>query len=332
MPTPPEIGSEMTAEAERRDVKAGKPLGLNRRPAAPEVLIHLHIAKTGGTSASSLVKHGFRPDEIFEWNHRGGVEDYSAMQMATYAACHRQLADFGLDRIRYVAGHVPMGVHREFDRSTKYFTILRHPVERVISLFYFLVQTGEPFQLKQNGKMLTFEDYVEGRSDINLCDYQVRAVSGCADLDAAAAPPGEVVAAAPVEQRHLEAAKRNIEDHFLAAAPLEQVTELALLVRRIYGWPMRRLQTEYKNPTMARPRSIDVSPRLIRTIEECNTYDMQLYEWVVKRFAEQRKLFEPQLSRDLRVFGLVNRALNKAGEILPWGIRKRLAEILFYAK
>ena len=97
-------------------------------------------------------------------------------------ASKRQLVEFGLDSIRYVAGHMPMGVHPVFDRSTKYFTILRHPVDRVISLFYFLIQLGVP--LRKDGKRLTFEDYIENRSDINLCDYQVRAVSGCAELDA----------------------------------------------------------------------------------------------------------------------------------------------------
>ncbi|MGB6799659.1 MAG: sulfotransferase family 2 domain-containing protein [Xanthobacteraceae bacterium] len=303
--------------------------GLPSRPVAPDVLIHLHIAKTGGTSASSLMKHGFRADEIFEWT-RHGVEEYTALQMATRESCERQLAAFGLDRIRYAAGHMPMGVHTLFDRSAKYFTILRHPVDRVISLFYFLIQLGVP--LCKDGKRLTFEDYIESRSDINLCDYQVRAVSGCAELDAPPGPPNEVINAPPVEKRHLEVAKRNIEELFVAAAPLEQVTELALLVRRVYGWPMRRLQTEYKNPTKERPKSVEVSPRLIKIIEECNSYDLELYEWVGNRFAEQRRLFEPGLSRDLRVFGVVNRALNKAGEILPWSVRKRIAEILFYAK
>ncbi len=298
-------------------------------PVAPDVLIHLHIAKTGGTSASSLVKHGFGADEIFEWT-RHGVEEYTALQMATRESCERQLGAFGLDRVRYAAGHMPMGVDSIFGRPAKYFTVLRHPVERVISLFYFLIQIGIP--LCKDGKRLTFEDYVESRSDINLCDYQVRAVSGCADLDAPAGPPNEVVSAAPVERRHLEVAKHNIEELFVSAAPLEQVTELALLMRRIYGWPMRRLQTEYKNPTKERPKSVEVSPRLIKIIEECNSYDMELYEWVCRRFAAQKKLYEPELSRDRRVFAMVNRALTTAGEILPWTLRKRLAEILFYAK
>lgn len=80
-----------------------------------------------------------------------------------------------------------------------------------------------------------------------------------------------------------------------------------------------------------RPRINDVSPRLIRIIEDSNSYDMELYEWVGKRFASQCRLFEPELSRDQRVFGMVTGALNSGGRLLPWSARKRLAQLLFYA-
>jgi hypothetical protein len=250
--------------------------------------------------------------------------------MATQESCRQQLTAFGLDRIRYVSGHMPMGVHRLFDRPAKYITVVRDPVERVVSLFHFLAQQGSPFL--RDGKPMSFEDYVESRDDIHLNDYQVRAVSGCPDLDADAPAAGGLVTSGAVERRHLEAAKRVIEEHFLAIAPVEQLTELALLVRRIYGWPLRRLQNEYKNSTRKRPRGKEISPRLIRIIEERNSHDMELFEWVSKRFAEQKKMFEPALSRDLRVYGTVNQALTIAGQVLPWGLRKRLAEFLFYAK
>jgi hypothetical protein len=58
---------------------------------------------------------------------------------------------------------------------------------------------------------------------------------------------------------------------------------------------------------------------------------LELYEWVRKRFAIQCQLFEPQLTRDQRVFSIISGALNDAGQILPWQIRKRLAQMLFYA-
>jgi hypothetical protein len=299
------------------------------RPPAPDILIHLHIAKTGGTSLSGMVKHGFGSNEIFEWT-RHGVELYTGLGVVPHECCERYLRSFGLNRIRYISGHVPFGVHRVLDRPAKYITVLRHPVERVISLFYFLMQMNVPF--RKDGRLLTFEEYVESRCDINLNDYQVRVVTGCPVLDAEISKPGEMVTAAPVEPSHLNQAKRNIDEQFLSIAPVEQMTELGLLVRRIYGWPMRRLQNEYKNSTKDRPRLREISPRLIKIIEECNSHDIELYEWVSKRFAEQRRLFEPELSRDLRVYRVVNRALSTAGQILPRSVRKHLAEVLFYSK
>lgn len=298
------------------------------RPPAPDLLIHLHIAKTGGTTLSSMVKHAFGPDEVFETISKDH-QVYSGLDLLTYASCERMLRDCDIARIRYFTGHIPMGVERLFGRPAKYVAVVRHPIERLLSYFYFRIQGGDPY--RKDGKPIAFEDYVESGGDIIFDNYQVRVISGSRELDAPAGPPGALVAGAPVEARHLEMAKRNIEDNFLAIAPLERITELALLLRRIYGWPMRRLQTEYKNPTRERPRAGKIPPRILRIIEERNAHDIALYEWVCERFAEQRALYEPELSRDLRVFGLVNRALTTAGEILPWTLRKRLAQILFYA-
>ena len=232
--------TNLNADAGNALSKAGK------RPTAPDVLIHMHIPKTGGTSLSSMVKHGFKSDEIFEWT-KDGVNIYSALSIAPQERCQEYLTAFGLDRIRYLSGHVPFGVHRVFDRPARYITVLRNPVERVVSTFYFQKQIKNPF-LKQ-GRPLTFEEYVEDRCDINLIDYQVRVLSGSPELDAEEPEPGGQVSAAPVARHHLDQAKRNIDEHFLAIAPVGQMTELGLLIRRIYGWPMRRLHNEYKNAT-----------------------------------------------------------------------------------
>ena len=40
---------------------------------------------------------------------------------------------------------------------------------------------------------------------------------------------------------HLEAAKRNIERHFLAAAPLECFTDLLVLLRLIFDWLLKAI-------------------------------------------------------------------------------------------
>lgn len=301
------------------------------RPEPPDVLLHLHIPKTGGMSLNSMVKHAFKSHEIFD-STASGEEIYSGLGLATLGCCHarlRALSAAQRSSLGYVTGHIPMGLHRELTGMVRYFTIVRHPVERVISFYYFLIQMGAPLLI--DGRPLELEEFVASDDDIHLNNYQVRVISGCAELDADPPPSPGLTPGRPVERRHLDEAKRNIEELFLAAAPTDQIVDLGLMLRLVYGWPMRRLQTEYKNLTKGRPTLREISPQLIRMIEQKNAYDLELYDWVRRRFATQKQMFEPQLSRDRRLFQAVNSTLNSIGQILPWKLRKRVAELLFYA-
>jgi hypothetical protein len=265
-----------------------------------DVLIHLHIRKTGGTSLNSAIKHAFCRHKVFELYAEGDCK-HTALDIASLEGVSKMLTEFGLGRVRYISGHIPYGVHRLFGTSAKYFTLVRDPVERVISTFFwFRTERQRPFC--RAGKPLSFEQYVESRSDIHLNNYQVRVLSGSPELDNdidLRGGPRELIFGPAVERRHLEQAKRNIEEHFFLAAPIERLMESALMLRIMYGWPMRRLQNERKNENQNRLRSSDLSLRLIKIIEDCNVYDAKLYQWIKHRFAAQCAMFEPQLSEDL---------------------------------
>ena len=302
------------------------PSGLN----PPDVLIHLHVRKTGGTSLSRAIKHAFRRHEVFELYAHGDPED-TALGIASLESVSESLHQFGLGRVRYISGHVPYGVHRLFGARAKYFTLVRDPVERVISTFFWF-QRGSPFC--RAGKSLSFEEYVEGRDDIYLNNYQVRVLSGSAELDGVTpeTKQRELIFGPPVERRHLEQAKRNVEDHFLIAAPLERLTESALMLRLMYCWPTRRLYNEYKNQTPDRPRTSGIPSRLIKIIEDCNAYDAELFNWVRNRFAAQSAMFEPQLSEDLEIYQRNNRVLSSAGKYLPYKVRKQIAATILHGR
>jgi hypothetical protein len=291
--------------------------------------MHLHIPKTGGMTLGNMVRHAFANNEAFETPNQ---VEFTGLGLPRYERCVEHLVSLPaheLNCIRYVWGHAPFGLHRIFQRPAKYFTVIRHPVDRLISWFFYLAELNEPYL--EDGRPLSLEKYVQRGLDINMNNYQVRVVSGCQELDTGPPGIGEQAVAAPVERHHLEEAKRNIESHFLAAAPFDHMTDLALLLRLVYHWPMHRFYAEHLNRTKRRPAIKDVPPRLIKLIEDHNLYDMELYEWVAKRFEAQRQQFEPKLSRDRCVFGPVNYALTKVGKAFPYEVRKRLAKSFFYA-
>ena len=131
---------------------------------------------------------------------------------------------------------------------------------------------------------MTFRDYVA--SDLCLDNSQVRALSGCTELG----PQWDgsrPLRAAPVGPEHLEVAKRNIERHFLAAAPLECFTDLLVLLRLIFDWPLKAIKFTRRNVTKTRPPLLQIPIEVRLMISEKFRLDRELYDWVTARFRSQ---------------------------------------------
>ena len=63
-------------------------------------------------------------------------------------------------------------------------------------------------------------------------------------------------------------------------------------------------------------------------LTEMNRYDIELYEWVLKRFAQQIKPLEPGFSREVRRFEVLNTAAQKFYRTAPDSIRKLVTQRL----
>ncbi len=82
-------------------------------------------------------------------------------------------------------------------------------------------------------------------------------------------------------------AKRNIEERFLVAAPLEKFTALVWFFKRLYGWPFHRTLFQIRKVNPNRHKQEAVSEATRKRLETLNQYDIELYEWVKARFAKQ---------------------------------------------
>jgi sulfotransferase famil protein len=302
----------------------------------PDVLIFLRLPKTGGNTMDQVLEHCL-PGQWF-YPHELVVPSALLIRPTEgVAERFRQLTVEQQQSIRCLIGtHVAMDVDTIFERPSKFFTIVRHPVDRVISSF-FHNRTESHLISYPFIKDLSLEQYLESGIGLDADNHQVRVLSGCPELDAPWDPQGRRISALPVEARHLEMAKHNIEQRFVAAAALEQFTALIWFLKRLYGWPLRRVIFRRHNENAGRKTATDegrppierVSKATRQQLTEMNRYDVELYEWVRERFAQQIRPLEPNFSREVRRFEMLNAAAQKLYGTAPDPVRKLASRMLY---
>jgi Sulfotransferase family len=313
-----------------------------QKPSAqpPEILIFFHIPKTGGTSMDVILSRCFPDAQHFNGAMFDTRSALSIKPREKIEARYHALSNTEREAIRCLMGTIyPMGIHTMLDRPAKYFTVLRHPVERCIS--HFLNNKKLPHQPFYNRiKNMTLDEYLDSGVGIESMDYQVRLLSGCPELDTHRHPAGGRISAPPVEPRHLELAKRNIEQHFIAVAPVEAFNSLLMVLRALYGWKLWQIMFVRRNvgsesngygnraSSACRVPTEPISVASRRRLEETNRYDMELYDWVKDRFAEQTRAMEPEVSRDLRRFEILNAAAQRVRRITPGLVARPIGRLL----
>jgi hypothetical protein len=302
----------------------------------PDVLIFLRLPKTGGNTMDQVLEHCL-PGQWF-YPHELVVPSALLIRPTEgIAEKFRQLTIAQQQSIRCLIGtHVAMDVETIFERQSRFFTIVRHPVDRVISSF-FHSRTESHLISYPFIKDLSLERYLDSGIGLDADNHQVRVLSGCPELDAPWDPQGRRISALPVGARHLEMAKHNIEQRFVAAAALEQLTALIWFLKRLYGWPLRRVIFRRHNENAGRKTATDegrpplerVSAATRQRLTEMNRYDMELYEWVRERFAQQIRPLEPGFSREVRHFEMLNAVAQKFYRAAPDSIRRLATKRLY---
>lgn len=294
----------------------------------PPVLIFFHIPKTGGLTIKSVVQHCLQ-DQCFDCELP--VPDTALWVCSTANIAQKFYSLSAEERrvVRCVVGeHVSFDVASIFSLPSKFFTIVREPVDRVVSHFYFS-RTWHELPSHQFIRDMTLEEYLDSGMGLDYDNHQVRMLSGCPELDSPwTFERGRLrISAPPVTRRHLAMAKRNIEKRFIVAAPMEQLSALVWFLKRLYGWPIHRALYRIHHKTPGRPKVQSLSQTTRKRLEASNEYDSALYEWVKERFATQIEPLEPDFSRQVRRFEVLNSSFRRLHPFIPQPILAAVARL-----
>jgi hypothetical protein len=259
------------------------------RTSADCCLVFLHIPKTAGTTLSSSLQRSHVPSETISLNV---LDKHLNEEMERIPFDRRSTA-------RLVMGHLPYGVHRHIPHCCEYITILREPIDRVISVYKYILRTPDHVLHDYvTGEAISLEEYVESGIDQSQTENsQTKQLSGrMFDL-------GDDI---------LENAKHNLEQ-FLVVGLTERFDETFVLVRRSLRLRMPFYITRNVSPPL------QVSHREREVIRDRNNLDLELYSFAVKLFSRQLSMqgrsfpIEVSLSRVLRP---VSRALGRHERVL----------------
>lgn len=235
---------------------------LFRREAAFTV-VFVHIPKTGGTSLREVLLRQYPARRAF-W----------IVDPVKDSAWLASLPEEDRARLRLVEGHMYYGVHELLPRPCVYMTMLREPVERVLS-YYSHIRSREDHFLHETARDLSLGACIERGLTVELDNFMVRALSSLGHVNV---PVGGVT------RGMLEEAKAHLEG--MVVGLTERFEEsLAMFAARL-GW--RRAAAGRANVSASRVRREQLARSELEAVEACNALDAELYAYGRELFEAQR--------------------------------------------
>ena len=247
-----------------------------------DTLIFLHLPKAGGMTLHFILEQRYPRERIFTFDGTRPHQSVERFQKMSEA----QRAEY-----RLLKGHVVYGVHRAVPRPCTYITLLRDPVERVISQYYYAKSRPEHHlyaRLNQPG--MTLYEYAAQFVTPEISNQQTSMLAGIRVSESQQTPARELVALA----------KEHLETHFRVVGLMEEFDTSMLLLQRAFGWS--RLFYLRENVAREKPAPTQIDVRTRELLAEQNALDAELYVFARELFERQCRAYGDNLARDLAQF------------------------------
>ena len=255
-------------------------------------LLFIHIPKAGGSTLNSIIQRHYDLDSIFKIN--GNCPKASIDKFKNLTEAERK-------RIKLVNGHMSFGLHDFLPNASTYITMLRHPVERIISHYYYVLRTPNHYlHDKVTSQNMNLKDYISSGISQELENDQTRLLSGIGqknfNLDRSS-------------NDMLEAAKRNLTEKFVVVGLTEKFDETLILLQEKLGF--KHILYIEKNVTKDRPKIQNISEETAKLIKQKNQLDIELYKYAESIFNGYDNLKSSRFKLKLNILKALNIFYNK---------------------
>lgn len=223
-----------------------------------EALVFLHIPKTAGTTLNRIIDWQYSPLAIFT------IDPY---RIRATPQRLKQLPEKRRRALRVVRGHMLYGIHNFLPQGATYITMLRDPVARALSAYYFVLRRPlNPLHRKLKRERLSIEDCLRLFPDRQ--NLQCRFIAGVEDT-------------AIEDERLLEMAREHLRKSFTVVGISERFEESLMLMATTFGWEI----SSYDNCKVSKTRP-QIDPGTMEMIRDHNRLDLELYEFGKALFEE----------------------------------------------
>ncbi len=172
------------------------------------------------------------------------------------------------------------GIHTAFPTPCDYITMLRDPISRTISQYYYIatLPTHEDYEAVVK---MSLEEYVKSNM-AGANNFQTRLLSAKHEFSS--------VDKFDLPKDALEIAKKNLRESFKVVGVAEKFAETMLVVKSVFNWGNVYYGTRHIHPDdPRRPADSEIAPRVVRIIKENNQLDSDLYKYACELLDESIK-------------------------------------------